>query len=81
MTAILPNGSCRERAGPPQDTEARLRISNLILKLSRLLERGDRKKRFMTRLWQETGSLRVRREAPVASDRGKVLPLRVARRS
>jgi hypothetical protein len=37
----------------------------------------SRNQRFMTGVWQEAGILRVRRESPQASERGKILPLLV----
>jgi hypothetical protein len=36
---------------------------------------------WTARLWTDAGTLRVRREAPHASERGKILPLHIARRS
>ena len=39
------------------------------------LGESSRNRRFMTGVWQEAGILRVRRECPQASERGKVLPL------
>lgn len=35
---------------------------------------GSRSQRLMARVWSETGALRIRRERPVASARGKVAP-------
>lgn len=43
------------------------------------LERGDRRQRFMAQTWRQAGTLRLAREVPRASDRGKVLPLHIAR--
>ncbi len=40
------------------------------------LAAGSRGQRLMVRVWSETGALRVRRERPAASLRGKVAPLR-----
>jgi len=48
--------------------------------LSRLMEglaQGSRGNRFMAKVWQAAGTLRVRREAPHASLRGKILPLHI----
>ncbi|MDX1396170.1 MAG: hypothetical protein R3195_17450, partial [Gemmatimonadota bacterium] len=44
------------------------------------LAKGSRGKRFMASVWEKEGALRVRRETPRASSRGKVLPLRLAKR-
>ncbi len=40
---------------------------------------GSRSNRFASGLWKTEGTLRVRREAPHASSRGKILPLRLTR--
>lgn len=45
------------------------------------LSGGQRKNRFTSRLWSQAGTLRLRRQAPIASARGKVLPLRIGRPS
>ncbi|HWO43876.1 MAG TPA: hypothetical protein VNO43_18955 [Candidatus Eisenbacteria bacterium] len=42
--------------------------------------KGSRTNLFMTRVWEDAGSFRVRREPPRASPRGKILPLHLARR-
>jgi hypothetical protein len=34
---------------------------------------------FQTRIWQRAGTLRVKREPPFASARGKILPLHIRR--
>ena len=52
----------------------------LLDRFGAALATGSRSNRFMTRVWHEVGSLRVRRETPVASPRGKILPLRMGRR-
>jgi hypothetical protein len=52
----------------------------LLQRLASALAEGSRGNRFMAGVWGETGTLRVRREAPLASARGKILPLRVARK-
>lgn len=44
------------------------------------LGKGSRSNRFVSGVWKAEGTLRVRREEPHASSRGKVLPLRVAGR-
>jgi len=53
----------------------------LLKFLTAALASGSRNKRFMARVWQEAGTLRVRRQAPIASSRGKVLPLRMTAKS
>ncbi|MEX0802269.1 MAG: hypothetical protein WD688_02960 [Candidatus Binatia bacterium] len=40
---------------------------------------GSRGNRFMTGVWQNAGTFRMRREVPYASPRGKVLPLHIRR--
>ncbi len=52
----------------------------LLGRLGSELAGDNRQNRFMSRVWQNSGTLRICREAPVASARGKILPLRVARR-
>jgi phenylacetate-coenzyme A ligase PaaK-like adenylate-forming protein len=50
--------------------------------LSRLrdgIARNSWSKEFQTRVWERAGTLRVRREAPYASSRGKILPLHISR--
>lgn len=51
----------------------------LLERLAAELAKGSRSRRFMTNIWKDSGSLRVRRASPVSSARGKVLPLRMAR--
>jgi hypothetical protein len=53
--------------------------ARLLATLREALARGDRAGRFMTDLWQNAGTFRVRREPPQASARAKILPLRVSR--
>ena len=48
--------------------------------LSRLMEglaQGSRGNRFMSKLWQDAGTFRIKREIPFASPRGKILPLQI----
>lgn len=47
--------------------------------LQEALERGGGAPQYMARAWQQYGTLRVRREAPRTSSRGKVLPLHLER--
>jgi hypothetical protein len=51
----------------------------LLCGLYQALAGGSRNNRFMTRIWQNAGTLRLRRQAPHASARGKVLPLQIKR--
>jgi hypothetical protein len=45
------------------------------------LERGGGAARMARAMWHQAGSLRVRRERPVATARGKLMPLHLARRA
>lgn len=49
----------------------------LLARLQEGLAGDSRNHLFMSKVWQAAGTLRVRREAPYASARGKVLPLRI----
>ncbi len=49
----------------------------LLARLQESLLDGSRQHRFMAEVWQRAGTLRVRREPPYASPRGKVLPLHI----
>ncbi len=51
----------------------------MIVRLQECLAEGSRDNRFHTKFWQDSGTLRVRREIPHVSARGKTLPLRIAR--
>jgi hypothetical protein len=46
-------------------------------RVRRELGRGAWGNEFQARIWDNAGTLRVRREAPIASARGKILPLAV----
>lgn len=50
----------------------------LLERLGAELAKGSDGNRFMADVWRATQTLRLRREPPIASSRGKVLPLRVA---
>lgn len=52
----------------------------LLERLAAELAKGSRGNRFMSGVWKDAGTLRVQRVPPLASARGKVLPLRMARR-
>jgi hypothetical protein len=51
----------------------------LLSRLHERLARGSRGNEFQTRIWERAGTLRVSREAPYASSRGKILPLQIQR--
>ncbi len=51
----------------------------LITRLQEALAGRARGSQFMARVWQGAGTLRVRRQAPYASPRGKILPLHLPR--
>jgi len=52
-----------------------LNEERLLSRLIEGLEQGARGNRFMVKIWQGSGTFRVRREVPRASFRGKILPL------
>jgi hypothetical protein len=58
-------------AGPIDETR-------LLERLGAELAKGSRGNRFMVGVWKQAETLRLRREPPIASSRGKILPLRVA---
>jgi hypothetical protein len=51
----------------------------LLARLQQGLAEGSRNNRFMSRVWQNAKTFRIRREAPHASARGKILPLHIRR--
>lgn len=51
--------------------------ARLLARLQEALAESSREHRFMAKVWQAAGTLRVRREAPYASPRGKILPLHI----
>ncbi|HEY6199563.1 MAG TPA: hypothetical protein VI231_13200 [Candidatus Binatia bacterium] len=53
----------------------------LLARLRAELGRGAWNNEFQAREWAKAGTLRVRREAPVASARGKILPLEMQKKS
>ena len=53
--------------------------AKLIARLKEALRSGASGGRFMTDIWQNAGTLRVLREPPRASARGKILPLHITR--
>jgi hypothetical protein len=56
-----------------------LNEGGLLLRLQEELAKGSRGKEFQTKLWQDAGTFRIRREVPHSSPRGKILPLHIAR--
>jgi hypothetical protein len=50
---------------------------NLLARLQQAMAQGSRNNHFMSKLWQEAGTFRVRREPPHESARGKILPLHI----
>ena len=47
----------------------------LLGRLQQELAQGSRNNQFMSRVWQNAGTFRIRRDHPHASARGKILPL------
>lgn len=58
---------------------AHLDEAKIIARLREHLASGSWEKEFQVRVWHNAGTFRVRREAPHASGRGKILPLYIAR--
>jgi hypothetical protein len=56
-----------------------LNEEKLLSRLQQNLAQGSRSNRFMTGIWQDARTFRVRRQAPHASARGKILPLHINR--
>ena len=53
--------------------------AKLLLRLHGKLAQGSSANRFQSTVWQDAGTLRVRRQAPYASPTGKILPLHISR--
>jgi hypothetical protein len=49
----------------------------VLTRLQAAFSSGSRDNRFMTGIWRGAGTFRIRREAPHASARGKILPLQI----
>ena len=49
----------------------------VLTRLRNAFSNGSRGNRFMTGVWQNAGTFRLKREIPYASPRGKILPLHV----
>jgi hypothetical protein len=58
-----------------------LNEEKLLSRLQQSLAQGSRSNRFMSRVWQDAGTFRIRREAPYASARGKILPLHISQKN
>ena len=56
-----------------------LKEDELLCRLQQCLAQGSRNNRFMSKVWRDAGTFRIRRKAPHASARGKVLPLHISR--
>ena len=54
-----------------------LNEEQLLSRLQHGLAQGSRSHRFMSKIWLDADSFRIRREAPYASARGKILPLHI----
>jgi hypothetical protein len=54
-----------------------LNEKELLSQLQQGLAQGSRNHRFMSKVWQDADTFRVRRATPYASARGKVLPLHI----
>jgi len=55
--------------------------AKILLRLQERLAQGSSANRFQSRVWQNAGTLRIKRQAPHASARGKILPLHIRRDS
>ena len=55
--------------------------TKLLLRLQQGLAQGSRNHRFVSRIWQDAGTFRIRREAPYTSARGKTLPLYIKQKN
>jgi hypothetical protein len=53
--------------------------ARLLCRLRMALSEGSRGNRFMSQLWQNSGTFRIIRKTPYASPRGKILPLHIPR--
>jgi hypothetical protein len=50
----------------------------IVARLGCALADGSRGNHFMTWMWQDAGTFRVKREPPYVSTRGKILPLHIS---
>jgi len=56
-----------------------LNEAKLLSRLQQSLAQGSRNHRFISRIWRDAETFRIRREAPYGSARGKILPLHIKR--
>jgi hypothetical protein len=49
----------------------------ILMRLKTALADGSRNNRFMTWVWQDAGTFRIKREIPRVTPRGKILPLQI----
>ena len=54
-----------------------LNESRLLARLHQGLAQGSRGNLFMSKVWQDSGTFRIKRDIPHASGRGKILPLHI----
>ena len=54
-----------------------LNESRLLARLHEGLAQGSRGNLFMSKVWQDSGTFRIKRDIPHASGRGKILPLHI----
>lgn len=54
--------------------------ARLLSRMSEEMAKGSWGNEFQARLWRDAGTFKLTREAPHESDRGKILPLHIARR-
>lgn len=52
--------------------------SRLLAQLHEGLAQGSRGNLFMSKIWQDSGTFRIKRDIPHASGRGKILPLHIS---
>jgi hypothetical protein len=51
---------------------------SVLVRLHEAFSKGSRDNRFMTGIWEDAGTFRIKRAVPHSSDRGKVLPLHIS---
>jgi len=51
--------------------------ARVLVRLREALSKGSRGNRSMTRVWENAGTFRIKRQVPYASGRGKILPLHI----
>jgi hypothetical protein len=55
-----------------------LEEEKLLARLHAALAAGSRANEFQSAVWRNAGTVKIRREIPLASERGKILPLRIS---